>query len=170
MEIIAVYWEPEIKTYGFQVKSGLRLITVMLPFDRVAELGEIMEGGSEPPQHFIMVLAQPVDTKLLRVHLLLEPSGGEQVMEMIRKTDVVAPGAISEIDAPVELIYFQGPHFGDRYGIADAAFRALDTQSIQVLGAGCSGASIYIVVPDKKAKTAIRCLSGFFKVPETTTR
>ena len=165
-----MYWEPEIKTYGFQIKSGLRLITAMLPFDRVAELGEIMEGGSEPLQHFIMVLAQPTNTESLRVHLLLEPSGGEQITDLIRKTDVGASGAVSGIGAPVELIYFQGPHFGDRYGIADAVFRALDTQSIQVLAAGCSGASIYIVVPDKKAETAIRCLSGSFKVPKTTTR
>ena len=40
-----------------------------------------------------------------------------------------------------------------------AAFGALETQGIQLLAAGCTGASIYIVVPDKKAQAVIRCLS-----------
>ena len=82
---------------------------------------------------------------------------------MIGKREETAAGALFEIDSPVELIYFQGPHFGDRYGIADAAFRALAGQ--EVLAAGFSGASVYIVVADKQAQATIECLSEAFITP-----
>jgi hypothetical protein len=163
MEIIAVYWEPKIKTYGFQVKAGLSLATATLPFEQVAEWGGSLQDENAPQRNFIMALAQPADAEALRVHLLFEPPGAEHLTDMICKGKETAAGVFFEIDSPVELIYFQGPHFGDRYGIADAAFKALAGQ--EVLAAGFSGASVYIVVAEKQAQATINCLSEAFITP-----
>ena len=54
--------------------------------------------------------------------------------------------------APVELIYLHGPHFQDRYGIAEAALSPLQKADIPILAAGCSGTSVYIVVPENRRR------------------
>ena len=170
MEVIAVYWEPKIKTYGFQVKPGLRLVTAMVPFDRVSQWGERLECGVDPKHNFILVLAQPATASALRMHLLFEPPGAGQLADLIREMNQEAGGTPFEIDTPAELVYFQGPHFGDRYGIANAAFQALANKDWQLLAAGFSGASVYIVVPWNRARAAVKCLSQSFITPGTPIR
>lgn len=170
MEVIAVYWEPKIKTYGFQVKTGLRMVTATVPFERVAQWGERLEGGNNPKRDFVLVLAQPVDAGVLRMHMLFEPPGAGQISDWIQETNLEAGGTLFEIDTPAELVYFQGPHFGDRYGIANAAFQALANKGWQLLAAGCSGASVYIVVPENRAQAAVKCLSESFITPGTPIR
>ena len=65
----------------------------------------------------------------------------------------------------MELISFQGPHFGDRYGIADTAFKALDGQKVPVLITVFAGAAVYIVLPEKKLQDARPLLMEAFEVP-----
>lgn len=168
MEIIAVYWEPKIKTYGFQVKTDLRLYSANISVDQMAEWGDQIENGGEE-SNFLMTLVQMASQETLRVHLLFDQAQRATTPPVAIDRKTALAGIDFRCDSPVELVYFQGPHFGDRYGIADAAFRALAAQSIPVLAAGCTGASIYIVVADKQAKTVIRCLSESFTVPETDT-
>jgi len=69
------------------------------------------------------------------------------------------------LTSPVELISFQGPHFGDRYGIAYSAFKALDDRGVPILIAACSGAAVYIVLPEKKLQDARPLLLEAFEVP-----
>jgi len=66
---------------------------------------------------------------------------------------------------PVELIYFQGPHFGDRFGIADFTYRALKDDADDLLGAVFSCASIYLVLPEGAAGRAKERLTAAFHVP-----
>ena len=112
-----------------------------------------------------MTLAQMAGKDSLRVHCLFDPAeaNAHEADYGLSVSDVV------KTTAPVELIYFQGPHYGDRYGIAHAAFGTLEAQNLKILAAGCTGASIYIIVPEKSAQTAVRCLSEAFEIPETTT-
>jgi aspartokinase len=68
------------------------------------------------------------------------------------------------------MVHFQGPHFGDRYGIADAAFRALTEGDLSPLAVSCSGASIYLVFRQGEAGEAVRLLEKVFEVPRGRTR
>ncbi len=165
MEVIAVYWEPKIKTYGFQVKSGLRLVTLALPLDRVAQWARCLGRGKDPRPGFILVLAQAVEAGALRIHLLLEPRRAEKAGGPIRELVSGQAGALLETDTPAELVYFQGPHFGDRYGIADAVFRCLAGRDWQILAAAFSGASVYLAVPENRAQAAVECLCESFVTP-----
>ena len=63
------------------------------------------------------------------------------------------------------MISFQGPHFGDRYGIADTAFKALARQGVPILITVCSGAALYIVLPENKLHEARPLLAEAFEVP-----
>ncbi len=64
----------------------------------------------------------------------------------------------------VELIYLHGPHFQDRYGIAEAALRPLFDAGIPILSAGCAGTSVYIVVSKDLAHKAVVCLAETFVI------
>lgn len=167
MEIIAVYWESKIKTYGFNVKTDLCLISATLSGEQIAAWGNRIESSSHASE-FIMALVQMTSRQMLKVHCLIDPAQSKSKESVVEDLLLDLKKGDARIETPVDLVYFQGPHFGDRYGIAAAAFGALETQGIQLLAAGCTGASIYIVVPDKKAQAVIRCLSEPFRIPETT--
>jgi len=69
------------------------------------------------------------------------------------------------MEAPVELLSFQGPHFGDRSGIANATLNPLLDKNIPILAAGCTGASVYIVVPENQAEVSKQHLEKVFNTP-----
>lgn len=167
MEIIAVYWESKIKTYGFNVKTNLCLTSATLSGDQIAEWGDRIEKNSNSSE-FIMTLVQITSGQTLKFHCLIDPAQCESKGSAVEDLLLGFSKGDARFETPVELVYFQGPHFGDRYGIAAAAFGTLEAQGIRVLAAGCTGASIYIVVPDRMAQAVIGCLSCPFQIPETT--
>jgi aspartokinase len=71
---------------------------------------------------------------------------------------------------PVEVVFFHGPHFGDRYGIAETAFGALADNGIQVIAGVCSGSCVYLVTPEGGAEDVVRVLSGTFEIPKAPSR
>jgi aspartokinase len=72
--------------------------------------------------------------------------------------------------SPAELVFFQGPHFGDRYGIAEVAVTALADGGIQMMAVVCSGACIYIVLPEGRSEEAVRVLAETFEIPKVSLR
>ncbi len=165
METIAFYWEPIIKTYGFQEKTGLSLHRISLPADRAIAWGaRIREMGSEETR-FLMALGQVVNGGNLQLDLLFEEKPDASHKRMLEALTESEPRASLQIDAPVHLIYFHGPHYGDRHGIAHAALGALMEKNTPILSASFAGASVYIVVPQKSAGAAARILSKNFSTP-----
>ncbi len=79
-------------------------------------------------------------------------------------TGVACPGL--RVDNLVELVYFQGPHYGDRYGIAGAAVTALAEQDVPLLAIVCTGASVYLITPEGMACAARNALGKAFGTPE----
>jgi len=71
---------------------------------------------------------------------------------------------------PAELVFFQGPHFGDRYGIAEVAVAALASGRVQMMAVVCSGACVYIVLPEGRSEEAVRVLAGTFDIPKVSLR
>jgi hypothetical protein len=72
--------------------------------------------------------------------------------------------------SPAEIVFFQGPHFGDRYGIADVAVAALAGGGVQMMAVVCSGACIYIVLPEGKSEEAVLILAETFEIPKVSFR
>jgi hypothetical protein len=65
------------------------------------------------------------------------------------------------------LIFLHGPHFGDRYGIADAAVGALTKKGIPIVALGCTASSIYLVMPEDQREAAGRSLKEAFLMPSS---
>jgi len=66
----------------------------------------------------------------------------------------------------VDAVFFQGPHFGDRYGIMDYTFKALDAHRVPLLSAVCSVASIYLLLPVGWGQKAKMHLTAAFEIPK----
>ncbi|MFC1857210.1 hypothetical protein ACFL9U_04190 [Thermodesulfobacteriota bacterium] len=162
METIAVYWEPVIKTYGFQKKSDLSFIKIEIPENHLVDIGLRLREQKKIRIEYQFCELIPSESKTLALFLLLErrrEKDFEDAFQDLREKYVI------ESVSPVDLVFFQGPHFGDRYGIADAAFNALLTKGIYFLLAGCSGASIYLVFQEGMGAKAILALNDTFQTP-----
>jgi aspartokinase len=99
------------------------------------------------------------------VSILLEKFWADSGLSNIDKRIDLETQKNFHLTSPVELISFQGPHFGDRYGIAHTAFKTLDDQGIPTLVTACSGAAVYIVLPEKKLQEARPLLAEAFEAP-----
>ncbi len=161
MEVIAVYRESVIKTYGFHIVPDLGLVILSFPRNRLTDRGELLQGmGCKEGLHFATLQIEENDTFVLSVCAHLETverlaalaarDGGEQSID---------------VQPRVDLLFFHGPHFGDRYGIADAAFGILDRENVPLLAAGCSVSSLYMVFPHGQAQRAASLLMEPFCAP-----
>ena len=165
METIAVYWEPKPKTYGFREAVDLSLLSISVKPEMMAQWGRWFLELADLDIDFYLILVKYSNHKKLRLYILLEKFWADRVLSYIGKR--IDPEFEKDfiLTSPVELISFQGPHFGDRYGIADAAFKTLDDQGIPILIASCSGAAVYIVLPNNKLDKAKHFLAKAFDVP-----
>jgi hypothetical protein len=167
METIAIYRESIIKTYGFVERIGLGLITVDLPSNRMGDWGNgLMDLVSRSGRSLLLLIGRPLTTATLRLLLLLDepPQGGTSID--LQQVFFNEYRITCQIDQAVELVSFHGPHFGDRYGIADGALNALAAQGVPLLAFACTGASVYLVTPEGKAGLAREALGQAFMTPE----
>lgn len=165
METIAVYWEPIIKTYGLFVKTDLSLVRISFPADQITFWGSRIQESDQAEGRFIMVVGHVFDGNRIQLSLLFENSNSGIEKKLLETITEKLPATSITVDTPVELIYFQGPHFGDRYGIADTAFTPFVKNKVTILASACASASIYIVVPEYTARIAVKILSEKFVVP-----
>jgi len=165
VETIAVYWEPKPKTYGFKEVTDLSLLNIQIRPEKMPQWGLWLMELADLDIGFHLILAKYSAHQKLRLYILLEKFWADRVLSSIDKRIDLESEKYFDLTSPVELISFQGPHFGDRYGIAYSAFKALDDQEIPILIAACSGAAVYIVMPEKKLQGAKLILAEAFEVP-----
>jgi len=165
VETIAVYWESRIKTYGFNEVSGLAHVQAAIGMDRMAAVGLAVRemGEEEIPMRF--VLGHCSYDYGLCVGLLVQQQWEERMVGCLREILGEASDEAVQSTSPVGLLFFHGPHFGDRYGIADAAFGKLAEKGIPVIAAGCSVHSVYMVLPETRMEEAKTSLTEAFDLP-----
>jgi hypothetical protein len=147
-ETRATYVEERIKTYGMTLVKDVYLKGYEFSFEDLSRFGKKLEeqGKGERFSHITAYM-----TPDQQIHLY--PVTG-------RPHD--NPGGMSY---PAELLSFYGPHFGDRYGIMSRALRCLSQHDIPVLQAGCTGASICMVLPRARGEAAEQALKDVFENP-----
>lgn len=165
METIAVYWEPQIRIYGVTTVVGLSLYTVLFPAGELASRGELIASLGQAGVTFELVTLQPLPANEMRLALVLAPDDDRDrlVSRLLESGTGAGPGSWRR-QAPVEMVYLHGPHFQDRYGIAEAAIAPVLAASIPLLASGCSGTSIHLVVPADCAARTVDCLGQTFVI------
>ena len=164
METIAVYWENRAKTYGLQVERELSLFQISTTSSELAELGSMLMNDSGGIR-FSWALVQTSSHQRLKISLLLSQEWAPAMQVLVGHSQENGKHFDVQIVSPVELVYFHGPHFGDRYGIADTALGTLRRKGLPILAAGCTGASVYIVTPEQYSAETKQILSDVFDTP-----
>jgi aspartokinase len=160
METIAVYWEPRIKTYGFQRITDLALIEFSYALSDIKSLGEIFSKNDLKTLRPKFILSQVTNHEISFIFCFpLKESKG--LRTSLEKTS--SPTSYRYMH-PVSIVFFHGPHFGDRYGIADATFSTLSKAGIKILASGCSLASVFLVLAQHDIDKAEEALAETFEV------
>ena len=146
-ETRATYEEEKIKTYGIQVTSGLDLYRMHGGHDQLTEIGGKMADLDRPGKKFHFVSAMPGSQGDYTLFLLTDPGTGGTPL------------------SKADLIGFHGPHFGDRFRILQTALDCLKADRLPLLLAGCTGASISLVVPAGQGTAARHALARGFDAP-----
>jgi len=160
METIAVYWESRIKTYGFQRISDLALIEFSYALSDIKPLGKFFSKDDLKTLRPKFILSHVTNHEISFVFCLpLKENKGLRT-----SLEKILPPTSYRYIHPVSIIFFHGPHFGDRYGIADATFSTLSKAGIQILASGCSSASVFLVLAQHDIDKAEEALAETFEV------
>jgi aspartokinase len=160
METIAVYWEQPIKTYGFQKVTDLVLVEFSYPLKEITSLGRTLSQDTlQKVKAEFIIVQESADT----ISITLCLSEKEYKDFWVSVAD--APGSTPcKYTYPVGIIYFHGPHFGDRYGIAEATFSTLSEADIEIFASGCSASSVFVVLAQDDIARAENVLNHTFEV------
>jgi aspartokinase len=165
METITVYQETIIKTYGFQLVEGLCMLLMRVANERFSSIESLLNRTERSDPTFRAVFSQWMDPDSMTVCLVVDPQKEREIKACLQWTLKGALKGAVESVKPVDLICFQGPHFGERYGIAQAVFQTLRRRSIPVLASEFSQSTIILVLQGGVAEAAKSCLSEAFQVP-----
>ncbi len=147
-ETRATYVEERIKTYGMTLARDLNLNGYELSFKDLPGFGQKFRQEGEGGR-FSHVTAFMTPDRRISLFLLTGETGSDSCSD----------------SRPAELLSFYGPHFGDRYGIMGRAMDCLSRHGVPVLQAGCTGASIAVVLPKGRGETAEQALKEVFENP-----
>ena len=164
VETIAVYWEPKIRIYGMDVQHELTRISWQMPSELCRNKQYRQLGSQE--EKFRLLLGQHQENSVFHGELLTEERWRKSTLQTIRAIlagDSKYLGGFRE--EKVDLVSFHGPHFHDRYGIAERVFVALQKAGIRLLSSGCTGTSVHLVVGAGEGNRTAECLAEVCTVP-----
>ncbi len=167
METAAVYWEPKIKTYGFQEVCDVSLLEAAIGTEQTRLFGTFLQNLDDGEAIFHLILIQTMKDHITRLSLVFDKKWTKTIQRYCDSEIRQEHGTSFQIVSPVELIYFFGPHFGERYGIADTTFQVLTENRLPILAAGFSGSAVYLVLPENGIDNVRPVLMNAFEVPKS---
>jgi hypothetical protein len=145
----AYYEEEKIKTYGIDLHTGLGLLTIDAGLPESGQTGQIFASLLDGPGRFSFTSARKMKNGCFTLNLICASGPG-----------MTAAGA-----TPVDMIHFYGPHFGDRHSIFYRTADCLARHQCVFRLAGCTGASISIILPQGTGEQARQALADVFQDP-----
>jgi aspartokinase len=146
--------------------AGLSLLKIPVEREQMEALGQAFCRLGEEGAGFVLVFSQRRG-EILEIGLVVTAPWAK-VMED-RLGEVLAGQGVRSC-VPAELVFFYGPHFGDRHGILDAAVKGLAARRVKMTAAVCSGSCIYLVLPEGNAEAAVAALSEVFEIPRASSQ
>ena len=164
IETSANYWEPVIKIYGSNLDTGLAALSFSFPAVRLlpvlSHLSEVEGVG-----RFKVMALKSLNRKFYHLLLLVTESDRSTLMNSLKgNLDQEEDVAVTE-QLGLEVVYFHGPHFQDRYGVANAVVRTIKSAGVEFVYLNCSGTSIFLVTRQNIGGLAQKALEKVFVVP-----
>jgi hypothetical protein len=163
-EVSCSYREQSIKIYEISHRIDLDLWNITLPLECLGNFGAALLDLNElgiRRMPFLVSSSSP-DAEGLYFAFSFGAVHREKVRHAL---DQNLPGVDRYCLGPVSVFFLHGPHFGDRYGIANALVRALQNAGIPPLGLSCTMSSITAVIQGSDSKQTISALNANFQVP-----
>ena len=166
-EVVASYQEKRPKVYNLAWQKGQNFFRIELKKDDMRAMGTVFAGFARNGLLLPFLTSSASSTReSLDVYLCAPGAERNGCSALIHES---LPEAMTTTIASVAVFCMNGPHFGDRYGIAGELLEALDHARIHVLALGCAVASISGVVPSDQIERATRAIQGCFEVPAVIT-
>jgi len=152
-EIVASYQEKRPKVYSLEWYEGIRLLNLAYDHESNRIAAEALESMAATGEYagYLSAFGSPLPALTLAA-----ASRG------------VGPGIILDRRSSVAVFTMNGPHFGDRYGIAAELMSTLERENIKVLAVACNMASITGIIPNDEVSQATKAITSCFDVPMVT--
>jgi hypothetical protein len=163
-KVVARYQESVIKIYCLEQLPDQDLWSLSVPSGMALEsFGEALFALSDIRCPIPFFLAVPL---LGKKELLFSFSTSSDHAEEVRRLlNSRFPEITPMRQGQVAAIFLNGPHFGERYGIASTLLEALTWAKVSLLAISCSVSSIYAMVKMKEVESAMEILGRTFEVP-----
>lgn len=165
-EVVASYQEKRPKVYGLAYQEGQEFLQIDLTGRHMGPVGTALKEFARLGLYITFLATRPSQEKVGdKLFICLPTLEGHSNTEIINR---IASAVEIEMISPVATFAMNGPHFGDRYGIASELLHALQEEEVDLLGLNCSIASIIGVVPSAQIQRAIQAIKQCFEVPSIT--
>ncbi len=167
-EIVASYQEKRPRVYCLEWQDNLTLLQVLFQRSYYGAMGLVFEDLAQMGFHLNFLITSPSRIEgEARVLFCIHEGLQTRLSVSARRW---LPDAIL-IDSPsLALFSMNGPHFGDRYGLAYELFGALHRAGVDLLALSCSVASLSGVVPSPQIEASTRAIQDCFDVPSVIKR
>jgi hypothetical protein len=167
-EVVASYQEKRPKVYGLEVFDRSACLRVSLDPGSIGGFCSAMKEFSRLGADLTFLSMSPGRIgDRLSIFICIPSSATACCREAICKT---APGAVVNIQSQASLFSMNGPHFGDRFGIASKLILSLQAHGVELIALNCTVASILGVVPPLQIDPAVDAVKECFDVPAVITR
>jgi aspartokinase len=163
-KIIASYQEKIIRIYDIVQQSDLDLWSLTVNQADLGDLGVALTALEQSEIRMPFVIALPTPGDRLSFSFCLPGEQETQIREVL-SSHLGDTGVTyySEVGA----LYIHGPHFGDRYGIAHALVKALESEGVSLLALGCTVSSISAIIKEADLAAAVQTLEATFQRSST---
>ncbi len=158
-KVIKVYWvvpQPDLDLWGMSV-SSTEILTGFA--DALQELGD--QGWQIP----FLVAIPGLGNREFLLSFSTAASREERGSEIRRILKKYLPDLRPMRLTPVAGIFLHGPHFGDRYGIAQTLTEALERAHVSLLALSCTISSISLIIRQHELAAAQLVLTNTFAAP-----
>lgn len=161
-EVVATYQEQKPKVYGLEYHEKQELLKITLNMNKIGQLYVIFRKFSEIGLHLTFIITSPLQEERGTLAFCLPKSENQSNVKILNS---LTPEVTIDSISPVSIFSMNGPHFGDRYGIASELLTVFENSRIDLLGLCCTIASITGVVPSHQLESTIQVIQSCFEVP-----
>ncbi|MFH1125138.1 MAG: hypothetical protein V1758_15890 [Pseudomonadota bacterium] len=167
-EVVASYQEQKPKVYGLEVYDEQELLQMKITKGKMGDLGASFREFARLGLNLTFLVSGPCRDQGEEVLAFTLPTTqGQAYTRIINR---IAPDIDAGRISPVCVFSMNGPHFGDRYGIASELLTTFENRDIELLGLSCTIASVTGVVPSRQLQKTIEAIQQCFEVPSVARR
>ena len=162
-EVACSYQEDIIKIYNISHYVDLDLWNVGLPLKCLSDFGGTLLDLHELQLRIPFLVSKfSQDLETIFFSFCLAAASRDEVKHALHQH---LPSLDPSCFGPVSLFFILGPHFGDRYGIANTLLRVLKTAGIPLLALSYTVSSFSLVIQGNSPDQTIEALHSNFQIP-----